>query len=234
MPSTFFCNRANKEVTRKCLFCGLQEDAINEIIKSKTTIQYKKNQTVFMQGTPPNGFYWVETGSIKILMKINNGKEGILRLVTVGDVLDHHNIFHEQIYTTSAVAINDCTVNFLNKEAILNFVERYPKLSFNINSQLSQTIKCIELQNLSLSQKNVDERIAALLLDLKSIYGVVDNNVTRLDIKLTREEMALLAGTTHATLVRFMSEFKEQGILDLVGKTIYLTNEKKLQELANL
>ena len=86
----------------------------------------------------------------------------------------------------------------------------------------------------SLHQKNVRERLAELLLLLEQTHGEDVEEGRKLNIKLTREEMATMIGTANETLIRFISEFKDEGLIEQKGKTIILTNKEKLADWANL
>ena len=86
----------------------------------------------------------------------------------------------------------------------------------------------------SLHQKNVRERLAELLISLKASHGVKENGRWKLDIKLTREEMATMIGTANETLIRFMTEFKEAGIIEQEGKVIFIKDENELLNWANI
>ena len=103
-----------------------------------------------------------------------------------------------------------------------------------IINKLSRDMGIAEAKLTSLHQKNVRERLAELLLSLKVSHGVKDGNRIKIDMKLTREEMATMIGTANETLIRFMTEFKEAGILTQEGKVIYITNEEELLNWANL
>jgi CRP-like cAMP-binding protein len=80
----------------------------------------------------------------------------------------------------------------------------------------------------------VRERFAGLLMSFVESYGVHEPRGIRLDIKLTREEMAAMIGTTVETLVRLITEFKNEGIVVQEQKVIYIINQKKLIEFANV
>ena len=86
----------------------------------------------------------------------------------------------------------------------------------------------------SLHQKNVRERLAELLLSLKATHGVKEKDRWRLDLKLTREEMATMIGTANETLIRFMTEFKDAGIIEQEGKVIFIKDEDELLNWANI
>ena len=79
------------------------------------------------------------------------------------------------------------------------------------------------------------ERLAELLLLLKESHGVKEEDgLYRINLKLTREEMATMIGTANETLIRFISEFKNAGLIKQVAKTIYITNEEELTNWAHL
>lgn len=215
------------------IFAGLDQIAIDELEKNKVVNTYKKNQAIFMQGNSPHGVYCVQSGKVKISSTGKEGKESILRLATAGDILDQDSLFSNELYTASAIAIEECIVCFIEKDYFLKAIEKYPMLSLNIISQLSRAMQSSEAQNVALAQKNARERFAALLLSLKDTYGTQDGHRTRLDIKLTREEMASMIGTSMETLVRLMTEFRLEEIIEQDGKIIFIVNEDKLVQFAN-
>ena len=105
----------------------------------------------------------------------------------------------------------------------------------NVIEKLSTDMGAAENKLSSLHQKNVRERLAELLLLLKESHGVIgDDGRTLINLKLTREEMATMIGTANETLIRFISEFKEAGLIEQEGKKIFILNEKDLIEWANV
>jgi CRP-like cAMP-binding protein len=91
-----------------------------------------------------------------------------------------------------------------------------------------------ENQLTSMHQKNVRSRLAELLLSLKATHGVKEEDRWKINLKLTREEMATMIGTANETLIRFMSELKEDGVIEQEGKVIYIKDEDELFEIANI
>jgi len=216
------------------IFFGLDQAAIDELGLYKTVNTYKKNQAIFLQDNPAYGVYCIQSGKVKISSVGKEGKETILRLASAGELLGHTTIFSNEAYTASAVAMEDCVVCYLEKEKFLKAVAKYPMLTLNIMSQLSHTMRASEAQNVALAQKNVRERFAALLLKFIETYGAKVGERVRLDIKLTRDEMASMIGTSMETLVRLITEFKNEGIIEQDGKVIFIIDEKKLVQFANI
>jgi CRP-like cAMP-binding protein len=234
MSKLFNCPFTCGKHEKKCMSCGLTQIELDDLEKNKIFNNYKKNQTIFMQGNPAFGFYYVHSGKVKISAMGREGKESILRIANTGDIIGHGSLFTNELYTASAIALENCVVGYLEKEYFFKAIAKYPVLNLNIISQLSQTMKHSEAQNIALAQKNVRERFAALLLNLKDTYGVNDGDRTRLEIRLTREEMAAMVGSTIETLARLSTEFKNEEIIVEEGRVIYIISEDKLKQFANI
>jgi CRP-like cAMP-binding protein len=218
----------------KGIFCQLEKVALNDVSHNKVTNTYKKGQTIFFQGNPPFGLYCINSGKIKVSKLGNDGKESIIRIAGPGDVLGHRSLFSQENYTATATVIEDAAICFLDKKFIFKAVEKEPTVALNIIQKLSKEMGAAEARNAALSQKNVRERLAELLLILKKTYGIQEGNRWRLDIKLTREEMASMVGTANETIIRFFSEFKDEGLIEQEGKVIFIKDETRLIEFANL
>ena len=217
------------------IFCSLEPQKATEISKNKVTNLYKRGQTLFFQGNPPFGLYCMQAGKVKISKIGNDGKESIIRIAVQGDILGHRGLFTGQYYSATATAIEDSVICFIDKKFILQEIANNPHISINIIQKLCRDLGAAEKKVASLFQKNVRERLAELLLSLKEDYGVPSANQSwRLDIKLTREEMASMIGVANETLIRFMTEFKDEKLVSQEGKIIYILDERRLAEFADL
>jgi len=224
----------NCQSREKGIFCQLENVALSDVSHNKVTNTYKKGQTIFFQGNPPFGLYCINSGKIKVSKLGNDGKESIIRIAGAGDVLGHRSLFSQENYTATATVIEDAAICFLDKKFIFKAVEKEPTVALNIIQKLSKEMGAAEARNAALSQKNVRERLAELLLILKKTYGIQEGNRCRLDIKLTREEIASMVGTANETIIRFFSEFKDEGLIEQEGKVIFIKDENRLVEFANL
>ncbi len=218
----------------KGIFCELEKLALKDVSENKVMNTYKKGNTIFFQGNPPFGLYCVNSGKIKISKIGNDGKESIIRIAQPGDVLGHRSLFSHENYTATATTIEDAAICFIDKKFIYKAIQEQPSIALNLIQKLSQEMGAAEAKSASMFQKNVRERLAELFLTLSKTYGVQEKKGIRLDIKLTREEMASMIGTANETVIRFISEFKDEGIIDQDGKVIYILDEEKLLEFANL
>lgn len=218
----------------KGIFCELEHLTLSEVSSHKVVNTYKKGQTLFVQGNPPFGMYCISKGNIKVSQIDEDGKESIVRITSPGDVLGHRSIFTDQYYNATATAVDECSVCFLDKKYILKLVKEQPSVACNLIAKLGRDLGAAEKRISSFYQKNVRERLAEFLLLLKESHGVKEGDKFKLDIKLTREEMASIIGTASETLIRFMSELKQEGMIDQQGKYIYILNEEALLDYANI
>jgi CRP-like cAMP-binding protein len=217
------------------VFCDLDNPELDELSQHKVTNLYKKGQTLFVQGNHPFGLYCVNSGNIKVTKTGADGKESIVRIVKGGDVLGHRSLFTSDYYTATATAIEDTKVCFIDKKYILKMMQEKPSVSLHIINKLSRDMGAAENKVSSFHQKNVRERLAELLLLLKESHGEkLEGDKFKLNIKLTREEMATMIGTANETLIRFISEFKDEGLIEQQGKTIIIANEERLIDWANV
>lgn len=219
----------------KGIFCELNKEGLSNISANKVNNHYRRGQTIFFQGNPSFGLYCISSGKIKISKVGNDGKESIIKIAGPGDILGHRSLFSQENYTATATVIEDAEICFLDKNYIYSAMKSEPSISLNIIHKLSVDMGIAEKRNASMAQKNARERLAELFLTFIKNYGQkeLDGRI-RLDIKLSRDEIASMVGTANETIIRLISEFKEVGILEQQGKTIFITNEKLLVEFANL
>lgn len=229
-----YTNCANCVSRSEGIFCDLDFDQTNDVSQHKVFNTYKKGQTLFLQGNHPFGIYCISKGNIKLTKIGVDGKESIVRIVHGGDILGHRSLFTDDNYSATATAMEDTEVCFIDKKYILKVIENNPTVALNIINKLSRDMGSAENKLSSLHQKNVRERLAELILSLKASHGVKIGNRWRIDLKLTREEMATMIGTANETVIRFMTEFKDAGIIEQEGKVLFITNEEELLNWANI
>jgi CRP-like cAMP-binding protein len=216
------------------IFCDLDFKELQDVSEHKVSNIYKKGQTLFVQGNHPYGIYCISKGNIKLTKVGPDGKESIVRIVAGGDILGHRSLFTEDNYSATATAMEDTEVCFIDKKFILQKIKEEPSVALHIINKLSRDMGIAEKKLTSLHQKNVRERLAELLVSLKITHGVKEGNRFKIELKLTREEMATMIGTANETLIRFMTEFKEAGIIEQDGKIIYIKDEEELLNWANI
>jgi len=214
------------------VFCELEHSLLDNANEKKKCNTYKKGDTIFYEENHPMGLFCVFNGKAKVFKTNDQGKEQIVRLAKEGDVLGYRALISGEPYNASAVALEDCRICFIPQNAFLGFLKESKNLFVQITSLLSNDLKSAENQMASLSQKSVRERVADTLLMLRTFYGV-ENDGKTLKSNLSREDLANIVGTATESLIRMLSEFKNEGLIDLNNKKITIVNLEKLKKVAH-
>lgn len=217
----------------KSVFCDLNAETILKLEMNKSCSLYKRGQYIFHEGSYPHGLFCINEGKIKIFQSGETGKEQIIRFAKEGDVIGYSSLLTGEKYSCSAVTLEDCSVCFISKSFFLNLVTHHTDLAMKMAILLAGDLRMAEQRLTGIAQKNVRERTAEAILFLKEIFGFETDNIT-LNINISREEFANLIGTARETATRLLSEFKDDGIVELFGKKIRILNTYKLIQTANL
>lgn len=214
-------------------FCKAKSDALDKLDKERTTSHYKKGETIFKEGQRPFGIFCLFNGKIKLSKIGDDGKEHIIRLIKPGDLFGYRSILGADKYHASAVAIDEATVCFIPKEQFIELLDGDKNLTFEMIKILSEDLKNAELQMTHMARKPVRERAAEAVLFIKETYGYEEDGQT-INAIFSREDIANIVGTATETIIRLLSEFNREGIIQLQGKKIKIIDEKKLIFVANI
>jgi CRP-like cAMP-binding protein len=209
-------------------FSSLSESDLGNISADKNCVFYKKGQHLFFEGTRPLGIFCIHSGAVKVYKTAANGKEHIIRLAKKGEFLGHNSLFGEEFHTVSASIIGDASICFIPKERLFQLLSKNPDFFKKILQLVCKEVGLLEQQLAVISQKSVRERLAYTLLFLKDSYAGSSANNTRIEIALTREDLANYIGTATETVIRLLSDFKSSGYIEFEGKKIRILNDKAL------
>jgi CRP/FNR family transcriptional regulator, polysaccharide utilization system transcription regulator len=214
------------------LFRHLTEDEIAMVNSVKNSEFHKRGTILYHEGNRINGFYCIQSGIIKIYKTGIDGKEQIIRFAKRGDLIGFRSIMSMESACTSAEVIEDTICCYLPGETLIDLV----KSNGNFSMELMQ-ITCKELGEANsyitdIAQKTVRERLAEVLIHLKDEFGLDENQVLR--INLTREELSNIVGTATESVIRLLSEFKHDKLIELNGRKIKLLDLQKINKIANL
>ena len=216
------------------VLCNLDDKGVTECNEHKTTNAYKKGKVVFYEGNQAYGLYCVFSGRIKLYKTGVDGKQQIVRIAGPGDLLGYRSLFAQEPYHATAEALEEATICCIDKNAFFPVLAKNPTLAINIIKKLSKELRAAEDLATSIAQRSVRERMAELLLMLKETYGKPGKKGVRINLELSREEMAEMIGITQETAIRLLSEFKQDGLIDVQDRSITILKPDVLLETARL
>lgn len=219
----------------KSFFSKLAKSDLLDLSEKKSCISYKKGQTVFTAGTRPNGIFCLNKGKIKIYKTGAYGKEQIVQFVLPGDILGLRSFFCDRNYTSTTVAIEDSLLCFINRQDFQFLLNKYPQIINSIIASLSNLLDEANIKITSLAQKPVRERLAETLINLNKIFKPDAPSSAKLSVvTLSRKDLANLVGTATETIIRLLSEFKNDNFIEIKGRNITILNIERLQKIADL
>ncbi len=206
-----------------------EEHALIE--KEKVCNTYKRGSVIYHEGSRTNGFYCINSGVIKIFKTGIDGREQIIAFAKDGGIIGYRSILSGELACSSAKVIEDASLCFVPGETLISLVKTNGNFSMAIMQQTCKELGEANSFITDIAQKTVRERLAEVLLNLKDIFDLDQNNV--LQISLTREELANIVGTATESVIRLLSEFKHDKLIDLNGRKITLLDIKALEKISN-
>ncbi len=214
-------------------FACLDHSELEKLEEGKSCIRYKKGQTLFYEGTRPMGIYCINSGKVKIYKLSSQGKEQIIHISKPGDFLGYRAILSEEFYSASATVLEDASICFIPKEEFQGLLHENSQFFNAIIKSICHDLGVMREKVADLAQKSVRERLAGSLLMLKETYGIDGDKSTLIDIALSREDLANIVGTATETVIRLLSEFKKDGLIELDGKKIRVIKPRELAKEAD-
>ena len=224
------CNSCSLETGS--IFKYLTPEEAEALNYEKDFRQYKRGDILYQEGNRISGFFCINSGIIKVFKTGFDGKEQIIRFAKKGDIIAYRSVLSNELACTSAKVIEDTQVCFIPSEILISFIKTNPAYALELLK-----LACHELGEANsfitdIAQKTVRERLAEVLLFLVNDFGLDPEQY--LNISLTREELANIVGTATESVIRLLSEFKSDKLVELNGRRIKILNKKGLEKISNV
>ncbi len=216
------------------IFEKLLPSEIQLIEENKVCNIYKKSQAIFHEGNPPLGLYCVHEGNVKVFKTGVDGREQIVRMAKKGDIIGYRALIGKEIYTATASAIVDSKICFIEKQVFFDIINSNQEMLWAMMRLLAHELHAAEDFLADMAQKTVRERLAEVLILLKNKYGCQEVDDETLNVILSRDELASIVGTATETLIRHLSDFKDEGVIQVKGRKIKIVDSEKLIGIANI
>ena len=214
-------------------FASLTMNEVGQVTETKACSSYGRGSAIFSYGQYPRGVYCIHKGHVKLTRPTPDGREHILRLAGAGDLVGYASMISGEPYTLNCVAVEETSICFVPSDLILSIVRENTHLALRVMQDLSHELEDAERRVVEIAQKSIRERVAEALLVIKETFGVAEDGET-LNSPLTREEIAGIVGSAQESVIRTLSDFKSDKLIEIVGRSIRVKNVKGLIKAANL
>ena len=207
-----------------------RQDVLKELSTNRNVNTYKKKQVVYSEGNHPNRLFYVQKGKIKLFKSNEDGKDLTIGLFGQGEYFGYMPLLDHSVYKETAEAMEDSEIAIIPREEFDDLIKENPIVMKKFIQILAGNISEKENQLLGLAYNSLRKRVADALLMLQKKFS---DGSTPFSIHISREDLADIAGTATESLIRTLSDFKAEKLIDIKDGNIVLTNEKKLASLFN-
>jgi len=205
---------------------GLAE--LKKVIAERKTRPFKKNQVIYYDGDRGNGLYLVINGKVKTIKLAQDGRELMTGIYAADDYLGIHALLSNEPFSDTATALEDTVLCLIPKEQLDELLHQYPDISREFIKLLSNNIREKEEQLLQLAYHSVRKRMAEAIIKLSKRQPLANEG-----IKISREDLAAMAGVATETVSRTLSDFKDEGLIEKNGSYLHILNADRLSKMKN-
>lgn len=214
------------------LFGQLNSAEKRYVHKVMEPLSIKKGSLLFYEDGVPTGVFQLSEGKVKKFKRGFSGQEQIFYIYTKGDVFGYHALLGEERYQDSCKALEDIEVDFISKTNFLKLLDDIPRLRQAVVKNISHEFGVLANTIAVLAQKDQNTRLAIFLLLLEQKFNK-DSDLAK-GIDLSRDDLANFIGTSPESMGRSLKQFKEDGIIEIEKRIIYIKNRETLLQFLNL
>ena len=206
-------------------------DSLKKLSEERDVRTYKKKDDIYSEGSYPKGIYFISKGKVKTYQASESGKELITALHNEGDFFGYLSLLRDEKYTNSATALEDSEIYMLPKEDFFSLLYKNAGVSRKFIEILSNNLRENETELVKLAYHSVRKRVAEALVKLSDKYKKEGDQ--KFSMNVSREDLANLVGTATETVIRTLSDFKDEMFIEIAGGKITILNYEKLSKLKN-
>ncbi len=200
-------------------------ESFGENTKNKS---FKKKDVIFREGDYANTVHYVISGKVKTYKINEDGKEYVTGLYNEGDLIGYLPVLEDIDYPETATVLENAEISNIDKQDFLELIYKNNDVSAQFIKLISNNLLEKEQELIDLAYNTVRKRVADALLRLRDKYSSDDGNFA---ISISRNDLASMVGTAQESVIRFLSEFKDEGLIAIKGSEITLLETEKLSAL---
>ena len=193
--------------------------------------RYKKKQVIYFEGNRPGKLFYIKKGKVRTFKTNDDGKELVVELFNKGDFLGYAPLLGDTNYKETAEAMEETELAVIPKEDFDELIHKSYEVAQTFIKLLARNIREKEEHLLGLAYNSLRRKVASALLQLEEKYN--EGKQEDFAITISRESLATIAGTATESLIRTLTDFKNERVIELNHGSIVLRNKHKLQSMFN-
>jgi CRP-like cAMP-binding protein len=193
--------------------------------QSSNLQKFKKKQVIYAEGNHPSQLFYIKKGIIKTYKCNSEGKELITGIYGEGEFLGYVALLEETVYKDVAVAVEYAELAVIPKDEFEYLMESDWQIARQFINMLAKDISEKEKLLVGLAYNSLRKKVAEALIFLSRKYKDA--------IKISRDNLAAIAGTATESLIRTLGEFRQEKLIEISEGYITIVNEAKLKTMLN-
>lgn len=196
----------------------------NILAEGRKPRRYQPGQIIYLQGTQPDHFYYLLSGTARSFISTQSGEERVLTVHQPGDLMGEASFFDQCPRVTSAMAVTECQAVSISQRQLSDIFNRHPELALPMLQYLARTVRILSghVDNATLPAR---QRVARYLL---SLAPPEDSS----PLLCTHEEIGQAVGVTRVTVSRVLNELARQGAVQPGYRQITVLDRTLLEQIA--
>jgi CRP-like cAMP-binding protein len=194
---------------------------------------FAKGELIWTQGDPADYVAFLVSGKAMSSYQSRNGKTGTTGFWCAGDLLGAADLGSSTTRQQTVRCLDACVIHTLSFERFDELVRRFPELALAIIRALSVRLRWVAQLAVTLETQSASERICGVLLALSERFGVPSDAGVRIDLKLTNDDLAAIAGVSRQFANATLQELRKRGMITARGQGLVLTQPDALEKLAH-
>ena len=186
---------------------------------------YHKKQTLYQEGKRPRYLYYLVKGKVKGFRSHPDGKEYITDLFSPGNFIGYAALIENKNYDDSSVILEESEIVLIPKDDFLDMIFNDISIATKFIQIITQNVKEKEERLMNLAYSSLRKRVAKALVDIYEKFGKDK------PIEISREDIAQFVGTATESLIRTLSDFREEKLIEIKNGKILVDNTEKLKNL---
>lgn len=196
-----------------------------ELGKDRKVKNLKKKAEIYNEGDTPLHVYFIKSGNVKTFRSHPDGKELIMNLYSANDFFGFEPILENSNYTESAVAMQETELISIPRHDFNLMIQSHPDVSKSFIHLLCKKVAARESQLLNLAYNSVRQRTAEALLKSEALKDAQSA------ISISRDDLAKMVGTASESVIRVLSDFKDEGLIEIEAGKIRILQSAKLEKV---
>lgn len=215
------------------LWAPLTAEERREVLANGEVIRYEKNDIIHLDGDASANMWVLLRGKVRIYKEGIGQRQQIIRLLKPYDIFGYRACIAGGPYNASASAFESCSVFRIPRECFTQLIRSNGAFCYGVMLTMAKDLAISEVQTVNLTQKHIRGRLAESLLLLLKNYGYEQDGQT-IAMLLPREDLANMSNMTTSNAIRTLSQFAQEGLIDIDGRRIRIRDEKALEKISRL